>query len=379
LSDGHRAPRSRRAALTVALVALAFAAGHALDRLARRAPAPVAAAKPGIAPRDKDDEHSYVSRANDDDERAGQRAADAGEPAATMTLDEAAQRRAGIAAHTVPVRRVAQTRRGIASVVDLQPMIELADALATARTQLAAGRARLDAARSAYERARASSSAGAFSAAQVEAAAANFKSEQAAADAAAAHAETLAASASWAWGAVLGRALVRSGDPIARLLDRRDTLLQVSMPQAERLGAAAPRAATLQLDADQRVPLRFVSWAPKADPRLPGASMLFATASRDALVPGATWPVDVPLANDVRGGIVPTSAVVWSQGRAWYFKRSGETRFERHPLGDHAVRIDAGFVVPEVDDDDEIVVQGAQTLLSEEQRSKIELDETGGR
>jgi hypothetical protein len=364
LSEDGAASPARRGLAAVGLLAAAFVAGLYFHRLGLPAPA----VAPAVV--------STAKPAAQEDDRRGDKPDDDEGP--TVTLDPVAQQRAGILARIVPVRRIAVTMPALGSVVDLQPLIEMADNLASARTQLAVARARLDAARAAFERARASlAAAGNVSAAQVEAAEAIFKAEQAGEAGAQAHADTLVASAGRAWGPVLGRALAERNDAVLRLLDRRETLLQVSIAQGDRL-EHPPRGAEL-LDGSARVPLRFVSWAPKADPRLPGASLLFAAASRDALVPGATWPVQIALPTEVQGGIVPTSAIVWSQGHAWFFVRSGEKRFERHPLGATATATAGGFVVPEVDDDDEIVIQGAQTLLSEEQRGQIDLDETGGR
>jgi len=373
-------PKARAAVAMVAVLA-AWIAGGALS--VSLAPRPATAAQGASAGARKAD-------ADDDDERKPARgaAADAATEAGTVSLDEAAQRRAGIATSTVPVRSLSTTSRAYAAVVDLQPLIELADAMAAARSQLAAARGRLEAARTAVDRDRALVAAGANSTvAQLEAAEANRQSEEAAVAAAAAHLDALRAAAGRGWGPPLAQSLADRGDLATRLLERRETLVQLTVPAGslrpgERIDKP-PRTAELLLEAGggepRRVPLRFVSWAARADPRMPGTSLIYAAAAREDLVPGATWLAAIPLGRPLRGGLIPPTAVVWSQGRAWFFVRSQPTTFTRHPLDAAASAVDGGYIAPEVDDDDAVVVQGAQALLSEAQRTQIQLDETGGR
>ena len=68
----------------------------------------------------------------------------------------------------------------------------------------------------------------------------------------------------------------------------------------------------------------------------------------------------------VRGLIVPTSAVVWSEGKAWAYQQTASDRFARHIVPTE-VPVERGFfVVQGFSPGDRLVIQGAQALLSEE-------------
>ncbi len=75
----------------------------------------------------------------------------------------------------------------------------------------------------------------------------------------------------------------------------------------------------------------------------------------------------------IAGVIVPDSAVVWLQGRAWVYVREGPDRFVRREVSPKQ-RMEEGWVVTKnVSAGDRVVVEGAQLLLSEEFRSQIRI------
>ncbi len=75
------------------------------------------------------------------------------------------------------------------------------------------------------------------------------------------------------------------------------------------------------------------------------------------------------------GVVVPDSAVVWLDGRAWAYLQKGRERFIRqevatnHPVGK------GWFVTKNFQVGDYVVVQGAQSLLSEEFRAQIQIED----
>jgi hypothetical protein len=70
--------------------------------------------------------------------------------------------------------------------------------------------------------------------------------------------------------------------------------------------------------------------------------------------------------------------VVWWQGRAWVFVRTHSGDFERHQIAfDRAS--DASGLLVDLEDGSDVVVQGAQVLLSEELRAENFSTDVGGR
>ena len=85
--------------------------------------------------------------------------------------------------------------------------------------------------------------------------------------------------------------------------------------------------------------------------------------------------VDPIIGDETKGIIIPSNAVVWYAGKPWaYFKqatnivadsRNSENEFVRKPISTDT-EIDAGWFNQGVDADSEVVISGAQLLLSEE-------------
>jgi hypothetical protein len=68
----------------------------------------------------------------------------------------------------------------------------------------------------------------------------------------------------------------------------------------------------------------------------------------------------------MKGLIVPTPAVVWSEGKAWVYQQTATDRFARRAVPTD-IPVKRGFFVTEgFSPGDKLVVQGAQALLSEE-------------
>ncbi len=75
------------------------------------------------------------------------------------------------------------------------------------------------------------------------------------------------------------------------------------------------------------------------------------------------------------GGVVPDSAAVWLDGKAWAYVQKGRERFVRLEVStNHPVR-EGWFVTNNFAAGDRVVVQGAQLLLSEEFRSQIRISD----
>jgi hypothetical protein len=299
-----------------------------------------------------------------------------------VRLDPTALQRAGI--RTEKLQRAAQpdTIGAFATVTDLQPLAQLSAAMQTAQAQLAIAQAKLAASRAQYDRARKLfEDQQNVSAAQVQSSQAAFAADQAALTAAQAQVEASRTSARLDWGVELADALSAS-DPSRRalvedLLARRELLLEVVLPP-DVGGARAPTQGQVMLDARRAQPIRLVSPAVRADPHLTGRSYFYRTLPDPALLPGATFAVQLETGRRVELASVPASALVWWQGRAWIFVRNEAGDFERREVpADRAA--DSSTLLADLASGTEVVVQGAQVLLSEELRAENFSTDVGGR
>jgi hypothetical protein len=63
------------------------------------------------------------------------------------------------------------------------------------------------------------------------------------------------------------------------------------------------------------------------------------------------------------------------QGRSWVYLRISPETFKRHPISTDQPISDDDFVVPDIPSGSEIVVRGAQALLSEEAKGELRGDD----
>jgi len=126
------------------------------------------------------------------------------------------------------------------------------------------------------------------------------------------------------------------------------------------------------------VAARVVSTLPATDPRIQGRSLLLEISSGlQQLLPGMRVTVRISTGQSRQGVMVPDSAVVWLAGRPWVYVRRDSTHFERRTLRDSQRVAGGWFVSEDLSSGEEIVVHGAQLLLSEELRSQIQVGEEG--
>jgi len=135
-------------------------------------------------------------------------------------------------------------------------------------------------------------------------------------------------------------------------------------------GKAGLTIAPASVDAPGR-PARYVSPAPQGDSTLPGATYFY-IASADGLRAGMRVAARMHVSGKSQSGvIIPSVAVVWHGGKAWaYVREDNDTFVRKEVMTDNEVPggwFDAG----NFEAGDEVVVSGAQLLLSEEQKFQI--------
>jgi hypothetical protein len=181
------------------------------------------------------------------------------------------------------------------------------------------------------------------------------------------------ASARSEWGATLTEvALDPSARGIAALAEGRELLAQITI--APEHAEAVPGGALQLAPAGQRgrrAAAHYVAPAPRASQSLSGATYFYRVSpaglrvgmrvSGELSLPGAA----------VEGVIVPERAVVWHAGRAWCYVKDEKGTFLRTPV-DTSRAVEGGwFNSSGFEVGDEVVVTGAQLLLSEELKYQI--------
>lgn len=162
---------------------------------------------------------------------------------------------------------------------------------------------------------------------------------------------------------------------VQALAARQSVLVRLDLPAGE-IPGAAPTGARLALPGRAPpVAARLLGRAPTADPQVQGEGfLLVVTNAPAALSPGLAvtgflqWPGE-----PARGVAVPDDAVVRWADRAWVYVQTGDTTFARREIPLNHPTAGGWFVGLGVAPGDRLVVTGAQTLLSEERKSQIQV------
>ena len=291
-----------------------------------------------------------------------------------LSFDSAAQRENGIVTSVLTATTERAEAQATGVVVQLQPLLDLKASYNTPATDLIRARANARASSAEYERLRLLNQDGKNAADKaVEAARATAESDAALVQNAQQAITVLKGSAVLRWGPVVASWIEGNSPQLDALLMQRMFLLQVTSTTA---GAfASPKQAVVQYPDGSHATARFISVLPQLDPRLQVPSLLYLVAPHPGLVPGINLSVFLPSGQEQAGVIIPSDAVVWSQGSAWCYVERSPGKFERRAVATGRPEAHGWFVTVGVQPGAAVVTSGAQTLLSEEFRSQIQAEQ----
>jgi multidrug efflux system membrane fusion protein len=277
-----------------------------------------------------------------------------------ITLAVAAQQLAGLQTETLVAATLPPEVSALGRVLDSATLVTL-------ENEAVAARATLQVAQREYARLKNLSAQDNASVRALETADAEMKRDQSAL--ATAEAQLMAASA---------KAVPAEPAEFFRSLARQESVLvRLDLPAGD-WPAKTPRAAQLTLPgAGPPVIAGFLDRAATTDPQTQGAGFLFlVTNAPPALTPGlvVTGRLQLP-GEPLRGVIVPDAAVIRSDARAWIYVQTGGTGFARREIKPDFPAPGGWFLTNGVAPGDKVVVTGAQTLLSEERKSRIKLED----
>ncbi len=299
-----------------------------------------------------------------------------GEP--VITLDAASQQQSGLRTAALTQTQYHEQLRAYASVLDLQPLVDLDNSYALAKAQLNAAQAKLDASRAEFEREDKlfKTQMSIVTLDKLQAAQAAFHTDEATLASAEAQLRAVEETAEQTWGPVLGRQLGEDNQEFARLVRRQDYLIQVTLPPGVVVNTPPPTA-TIRLENGQRKEIHFISPATKTNVSIQGVSYLYTVPASSDLLPGMNVLAFLPLESTVDGVVVPLAAMVWWQGRAWIYVQTGPSTFARRAIATEYPLPEGGYLDRSLTSGTEVVIQGAQMLLSEEFRAQIQVGEEG--
>lgn len=181
------------------------------------------------------------------------------------------------------------------------------------------------------------------------------------------------------WGLEIARMDPRArGALVSALIDRREAIVRVTAPIGDAL-VAPPRRAEVFVLGHERQPLaaRAIYYAPAINPRMQGqAFLMLISTKRFPVRPGVAVSASVPASDKAEQGvIVPRSAVLRYSAREWVYQELDGERFVRREIVPTEITGEGYFVTKDLAPGMRIVVTGAQTLLSQELKAQIHVED----
>lgn len=292
-----------------------------------------------------------------------------------ITLDAAAQAREGIRVEPLTGTTSHVELRATAVLLAVNELATLRNSYVAARTKLNRDEVDLATSRSQYERTKTLYDQNQnMSLKALQDAEAAYRNNQAQVTADQQDAKLQLDTIRQRWGDAVAKWVSGSTPTLDAILEQRELLAQVVFPPGE--VASAPATLKLTAPGNNLIQARLVSPLPQANPQIQGISFLYLVPNRPGMAVGMNLVVQVPVGKPVTGVIVPQSAVVWWQGKAWVYIATSATTFTRREIPtDNPVSI--GYFVPGsmFAAGTKLVTADAQALLSEEFRSQIQQED----
>ncbi|WP_298438687.1 hypothetical protein [Geobacter sp.] len=296
-----------------------------------------------------------------------------------ITIDQATLEKSAITLAPLAALSHRGEQRATGTVLQLAEFMGARNGYVAAKAQLEKARALLAASRSEYERLKLLNADNRnVSDKALQAAEAAWRADEATLQGATASLKALNGSVRQRWGGVIAGWLFEGSPAFDRLAQQKDLLIQVTFPPDAPV-TAGPRSIQVQTGEEGRpIAARLVSPAPVTDPRIQGVSFFYAAAAQPGLLPGMNVVARIPVGPTLHGAVVPSSAVVWWQGKAWAYLQRGSDSFVRREIPTSVPVKDGFFVAAGLSPEDRVVVSGAQLLLSEESRPQTSGGEEKG-
>jgi hypothetical protein len=282
-----------------------------------------------------------------------------------LTMDEEAQKRLGIEIKALGGSSNRPQADMPATVLSVQDLASFRNGYVSSASQIEKNRVDIDVARKQYARTKSLfDSDQNISAKVLESAEGNLRALETEERAAEQQLSLQGSMAEQQWGSVVAKWAMDGSPELDRVLSTREVLIQVTFPFDQNY--AAPKTILVEVPGRTRAEATLISAFPRVDPRIQGRSFLYSASAQPDFTPGVNLVSHFAVGNSTHGVVVPSAAVVWSEGRAWAYLQSSARQFSRRAVPTDSP-VDAGyFVAAGFSTSDKVVTRGAQSLLSEE-------------
>lgn len=294
--------------------------------------------------------------------------------AAVVSISSEVQQQSGIATAPLAAASHQPSQSSLGTVLDIQPLMELRTRFLTAQAEAEVARVSIANSRQEYQRLQLLNQDNRnVSDRAVAAAEATWKEHAARQEAASTQAASIRDSMRQQWGTTLaGWAAAADSASIARLLQQQEALLRITLP----FDAPVPAAgSTLMIEPTgahgKAVRASYISTAPQADGALQGNTYYYRAPAANLRAGMRVAAYATERGKPGSGVVVPSAAVIWYANQAWVYQKEDAERFVRRPVSTEQEAGDGWFNAAGLKAGDEVIVRGAQLLLSEEFKYQI--------
>ena len=295
----------------------------------------------------------------------------------TLSIESTAQIRSGLKTLTLEPHRYRPELIAYGNVVSLQPLLDLRNRYLAALSGHESAKSRLTLAQQSIDRTRLLHRGGVVSGRSLQEQQSQWQSQQALTKGSRIQIETVRNEAILNWGRPIAELFLDTNtDTLLPYLSGQKNLLHISLPPNNKPVDTLDEIRVSRYgDRNRAEPARFISPAPQTDPMTQGESYFFET-EHGGIRTGMRVAAFIPLRENAEVGVlIPASSVIRHLGQIFVYVKTAPEHFQRRNI---AGLIDAHagyFVTDGLHAGQEIVVKGAQILLSEEFKSQIPDDE----
>jgi len=205
-------------------------------------------------------------------------------------------------------------------------------------------------------------------------AAANTKSDETKITAAESNAKNISDSIRQLWGDTLAQHAInpKTSNLLQALISNKRVLIQTTLP----FDAAEPKQNSSIMIAPTAAPshtmsAQYVSPAPLTNSTIQGKTYFYHAVTNELRAGMQINATTATSSKKSNGVIVPNNAIIWYAGKPWVYQKTGADQFSRKPIHTNIEVDDGWFYQGHLKANDEVVISGAQLLLSEEFKSQI--------
>jgi len=254
------------------------------------------------------------------------------------------------------------------SVVSIQDLSKDVQNFETAKAQLAKSKENLLLSQQNYKRVKSLYEKKLASEQDFQSAQAAFLSDQADVNSSSSNLNSQKSSILEQWGDELSGWIFNGSTKLQRLLSLDNALVQISLPTNENIKIPPKIYIESPIENRKLISCSFLSAGYLANSQFQ-TKTLYYIATAPALSGGMNVKAFLPIGKNLYGVVVPSSSIIWYQGKSWIYSEKSPNEFIRveidvnNPVDDgFFVAEDKGIIAPGVT----VVKNGAQLLLSEE-------------